>query len=103
MSPDLTAEEAFRVARRHLEERAAKGDLAAMYDKWLRILVVAGREYESGIATEDGRHAAAAMLEAIVSTSAMIPAEDQNGPAVKLFAALASIIATAWHLPVAAE
>ena len=96
MLTDLSPDEAFKVARRHLEERAASGDLAGMYDKWLRLLFVHGEQYQAAIAAHDGPSAASAMVSAIVATSIMIPAEEQNLPAMKLFAVLADIIATAW-------
>jgi hypothetical protein len=87
-------QEAFRIAREQLEERAANGDLAGMYDKWLRILHVEGENYRSALssAPPDYRAAAGAALGALIATAGMIPVEPQNLPSLQLLQALQEMI-----------
>lgn len=84
----------FRLARQQLEERATSGDLAGAYDKWLRILHVEGECYRAAVNSDppDYRAAAGAALGGIVATSAMIPVEPQNLPALHLLEALSDMI-----------
>ncbi len=86
--------DAFKLARQQLEERAASGDLAGAYDKWLRILHVEGENYRAAVNSNppDYRAAAGAALGGIGATSAMIPLEPQNLPALHLLEALSDMI-----------
>lgn len=90
----LSLEDAFRVARQQLEERAASGDLAGAYDKWLRILHVEGETYQAAVnsAPPDYKAAAGAALGGILATEAMIPVEPQNLPALQLLEALRDMV-----------